>query len=322
MDRSVPIANISCASAMVQSTMASSQTMDLRRLDLAAHRRIRRAVAVAVRDFYGDCTQAHLDANRSWLQPRFQDPASGLLTITIQSFLVRQNGLTILVDCCAATTRRRGAAAISSPQVAMARHGLREAGVKPEDIDIVLCTHLHVDHVGWNTRLENGRWVPTFPNARYLISRREWDHWQAAGAAALVAHRRLHHRQRAADVRPRAGRSDRRRARDRERIFRSSPRPATRPARRWCGFGAGPRAGDADRRPDASSAAGALSGVEHAVLHRSGTGARRPASAFLNEHADTGRLIFPAHFPSPTGGIIERDGKDFRFIFDGESRAC
>jgi len=47
---------------------------------------------------------------------------------------------------------------------------LRSAGVAPEDIDVVLCTHLHVDHVGWNTRLENGRWVPTFPNARYLIA--------------------------------------------------------------------------------------------------------------------------------------------------------
>ena len=49
----------------------------------------------------------------------------------------------------------------------------------------MLCSHLHVDHVGWNTRLDNGRWVPTFPNARYLIARREWDHWQAAGAGAL-----------------------------------------------------------------------------------------------------------------------------------------
>src|SRR5262249_46285944 len=51
---------------------------------------------------------------------------------------------------------------------------LRSAGVAPEDIDVVLCTHLHVDHVGWNTRLENGCWVPTFPNARYLIAQREW----------------------------------------------------------------------------------------------------------------------------------------------------
>lgn len=56
----------------------------------------------------------------------------------------------------------------------------------PEDIDVVLCTHLHVDHVGWNTRLENGQWVPTFPDARYLIAQKEWDYWQAAGQAAFA----------------------------------------------------------------------------------------------------------------------------------------
>ena len=52
-------------------------------------------------------------------------------------------------------------------------------GVAPPSspIDLVLCTHLHVDHVGWNTRLEGGRWVPTFPRARYLLARREWEHW-------------------------------------------------------------------------------------------------------------------------------------------------
>ena len=54
---------------------------------------------------------------------------------------------------------------------------LRAAGVPPESVDVVLCTHLHVDHVGWNTRLEHGRWVPTFPRARYLFARREWEHW-------------------------------------------------------------------------------------------------------------------------------------------------
>jgi glyoxylase-like metal-dependent hydrolase (beta-lactamase superfamily II) len=63
---------------------------------------------------------------------------------------------------------------------------LAAAGVTPEDINVVLCTHLHVDHVGWNTRLENGRWVPTFPNARYLIAQREWDYWRDAGPAAFA----------------------------------------------------------------------------------------------------------------------------------------
>ena len=54
---------------------------------------------------------------------------------------------------------------------------LEAAGFARESIDTVLCTHLHVDHVGWNTMRKDGRWVPTFPEARYLIGRREWEHW-------------------------------------------------------------------------------------------------------------------------------------------------
>ena len=57
--------------------------------------------------------------------------------------------------------------------------GLAAAGLTVNDIDFVMCTHLHVDHVGWNTRLENGRWVPTFPKARYLFSKKELDYWLA-----------------------------------------------------------------------------------------------------------------------------------------------
>ena len=49
-----------------------------------------------------------------------------------------------------------------------------------------MCTHLHVDHVGWNTRLENGRWVPTFPNARYVFGRSEFDYWAEQNAKAQV----------------------------------------------------------------------------------------------------------------------------------------
>jgi glyoxylase-like metal-dependent hydrolase (beta-lactamase superfamily II) len=60
------------------------------------------------------------------------------------------------------------------------RLNLAAAGFAPEHIDYVLCMHLHADHVGWNTRLVNGRWVPTFPNARYLFAREEWEHWQVA----------------------------------------------------------------------------------------------------------------------------------------------
>jgi glyoxylase-like metal-dependent hydrolase (beta-lactamase superfamily II) len=64
--------------------------------------------------------------------------------------------------------------------------GLAAAGISLADIDVVMCTHLHVDHVGWNTRLENGRWVPTFPNARYVFAKSEFDHWTAQNAKAEV----------------------------------------------------------------------------------------------------------------------------------------
>jgi glyoxylase-like metal-dependent hydrolase (beta-lactamase superfamily II) len=63
---------------------------------------------------------------------------------------------------------------------------LAAAGVSVDDIDIVMCTHLHVDHVGWNTKLENGRWVPTFPRARYVFGQREYDYWTAQNAKAEV----------------------------------------------------------------------------------------------------------------------------------------
>jgi glyoxylase-like metal-dependent hydrolase (beta-lactamase superfamily II) len=67
-------------------------------------------------------------------------------------------------------------------------NGLAAHGLKVEDIDYVMCTHLHVDHVGWNTRLLNGEWVPTFPNARYLFSKKEFDYWVAENTKAEIPH--------------------------------------------------------------------------------------------------------------------------------------
>jgi glyoxylase-like metal-dependent hydrolase (beta-lactamase superfamily II) len=64
---------------------------------------------------------------------------------------------------------------------------LAASGFSVGDIDFVMCTHLHVDHVGWNTRLENGRWVPTFPKARYVFGKTEFDHWSQENAKAEVA---------------------------------------------------------------------------------------------------------------------------------------
>jgi glyoxylase-like metal-dependent hydrolase (beta-lactamase superfamily II) len=116
--------------------------------------------------------------HRDWLAPHFLD-AEGRLLQSVHAFVVRTPDLTMVVDTCIGNDKDRG----GRRPFHMLRTGfldtLKAAGVAPEAVDVVICTHLHVDHVGWNTRLENGRWVPTFPRARYLFARREWEHWTA-----------------------------------------------------------------------------------------------------------------------------------------------
>jgi len=120
--------------------------------------------------------RALLERHMSWLVPDHYSPAHNRLISSVHSWLIRTPRHTILVDCCAGNHKDRPGFArfhqLDTPYLAR----LREAGVAPEDIDIVLCTHLHSDHVGWNTVLRDGRWVPTFPNAKYLFSRTENDH--------------------------------------------------------------------------------------------------------------------------------------------------
>lgn len=111
------------------------------------------------------------------------DPVRGLLHLAVQSHLVRLAGRTILIDACIGEDKPRPRRLDWHER---RRTGflkrLADVGVSPEDVDVVLCTHLHADHVGWNTRLENGRWVPTFPNARYVMARAELAHWREAAA--------------------------------------------------------------------------------------------------------------------------------------------
>jgi glyoxylase-like metal-dependent hydrolase (beta-lactamase superfamily II) len=108
-----------------------------------------------------------------WLVPHHYSPEDDRLITSIHSWLIRTPHHTILLDSCAGNHKDRPGFSrfhrLDTPYL----DRLRQAGVAPEQIDIVLCTHLHADHVGWNTRLVDGRWVPTFPNARYLFSRVE-----------------------------------------------------------------------------------------------------------------------------------------------------
>ena len=129
-------------------------------------------------EFYPDATQKVLDAHAHWLQPRHQDVESGRLIFCIQSYIVRTQHHTILVDSCIGNDKERPTRPAWHMRKGTYLSDLANLDVRPEDIDFVLCTHLHADHIGWNTRLVDGRWVPTFPNAKYIIGRREYDFWE------------------------------------------------------------------------------------------------------------------------------------------------
>ncbi|MGB6120038.1 MAG: MBL fold metallo-hydrolase [Mesorhizobium sp.] len=130
-----------------------------------------------------------LEPHRALLEPDHVDFASKTVLLGLHSLLLRSGGLTILIDTCVGEHKPRPRRSDWHERAASGYlERLAAAGVQPADVDIVLCTHLHADHVGWNTRLDNGRWVPTFPNARYLIGREELAHWQAEEAIAPGQH--------------------------------------------------------------------------------------------------------------------------------------
>jgi glyoxylase-like metal-dependent hydrolase (beta-lactamase superfamily II) len=111
----------------------------------------------------------------AWMPPWSYDPLRKAILFSFHSYLVRTRHLTMIVDTCWGE---------DTPLRQRQHHGkwlgnLAATGVRPDDVDLVTCTHFHADHVGWNTRLQDGRWVPTFPKARHLFSRVEIDQLEA-----------------------------------------------------------------------------------------------------------------------------------------------
>ena len=119
-----------------------------------------------------------LEAERHWLEPWAYDAGSGRLIMSLHSYVIRTAHHTILVDTCVGNDKSRPDTRSWHMRDGNFLADLAALGVTPEAVDFVLCTHLHVDHVGWNTRLQNGRWVPTFPNATYLFHRTEYEYWE------------------------------------------------------------------------------------------------------------------------------------------------
>lgn len=148
--------------------------------ELEIHRAIESEVPIFdTFTFFPDATREVVEANKDWLMPRYIDPKTIEVILCIQSYVIRTSHHTILVDTCVGNHKSRPARPSWHMQNSPFIEELGSVGVRPEEVDFVLCTHLHVDHVGWNTKLLDGRWVPTFPNAKYIFSRNEFELWAA-----------------------------------------------------------------------------------------------------------------------------------------------
>ena len=137
-----------------------------------------RAPLMKAEQFFPDLTSDMLAATQSDL-PMGNVTPDGDMVLSFHSYIVRTGRYTILVDACCGNDKDRPARPAFANLQTNFLGALQAHGCRPEDVDFVMCTHLHWDHVGWNTRLVDGQWVPTFPNARYIMARREYDHWNA-----------------------------------------------------------------------------------------------------------------------------------------------
>ncbi len=242
----------------------------------------------------------------AWLQPHFAE-ASGRVRMSIHALVIESASRRIVVDTCLGNDKPRMNPPWNMLQTSFLAD-LEKAGFPRDSITNVLCTHLHVDHVGWNTMLVDGRWVPTFPKARYLIGRKEWEHWSVsedrftrdpiddsvrpivdAGLADLIED--THRLTDEVWLEPTPGHtpghfSVRISSRDNEAVITGDlmhhPVQCAHPE--WnCGF---------DSIPDQ---------------------ARATRRAFIERYADQPILVFGTHFATPSAGYIVKDGTAWRF---------
>lgn len=238
--------------------------------------------------------------NHPWMQPHFMD-AEGNLIMSVHALAVDTGERRIVVDTCIGNDKERNIPAWSHLQTNFLAD-LAAAGYPRESIDTVLCTHLHVDHVGWNTMLVDGEWVPTFPNARYLIGAAEWRHWDAVGDDATYG------TVLADSVRPvvEAGLTDFVPADHRlcDEVC-LTPTPGHTPGHVSVRIESeGQRAlitGDCIHHPCQMARTDWCSSADY-----DGAQARATREALLAEHADGDVLIIGTHFATPTAGHVKR----------------
>ncbi|GIX49009.1 MAG: MBL fold metallo-hydrolase [Candidatus Tectimicrobiota bacterium] len=256
-----------------------------------------------------EATAADIAKHHDWLAPHFLDPHTGDLRSSIHTYVVRTPQQTILIDTCIGNGKPRP----ERPQWHL-RQGtfledLAALGVTPEAVDLVICTHLHVDHVGWNTRLVDGVWQPTFPRATYLFAGEEWEFWRSEHASRAEANACI-----GDSVWPVVAAGQVRLV-DSDYIIndylRFEPSPGHTPGhvclRLTTGAGEAVFCGDLMHRP-----VQVAEPQWSSIFCVDPVQSRATRQAFVEQHADTDTLILAAHFPTP--GRIVRHGGGFRFV--------
>jgi glyoxylase-like metal-dependent hydrolase (beta-lactamase superfamily II) len=134
-------------------------------------------VGMSPATFFPDSSEEAWREHERWLSPDFYDAEADVCVSAVQTWLLRSEGRTILIDTGVGNHKERPYSPVWSRLDTDFLGALARAGVEPEDVDVVVNTHLHVDHVGWNTRLDGREWVPTFPNAVYLMPKADFEFW-------------------------------------------------------------------------------------------------------------------------------------------------
>ena len=256
-------------------------------------------------------TPEALAKERDWLYPAFADDA-GNIKLSVHTLIVESQGKRIVVDTCIGNDKERA----SFPQWHRLQlpflQSLESAGCPRESVDRVICTHLHVDHVGWNTMLDKGKWVPTFPNAQYLIGGTEWDFFSKREDE-------FHKAPVDDSVRPVMSDGLAKLVDETERITDEV----------WLESTPGHTPGHFSVRISSNGQDAVITGdmMHHPVqccfpewddvYDTDGPLAKRTRRAFCERYADTGTLVLGTHFATPNAGQIVTHGDSFRLVIGG-----
>lgn len=242
-----------------------------------------------------------------WLQPWSLCPETGRFILKVQSWLVRTDHHVVLIDTCIGCNKEAPQYPHwhqRSDQVWLER--LAAAGVQPEEVDYILCTHLHLDHVGWNTQLRDGRFVPTFPNAKYIFSKE--DVAIAEEANSIPFQQSVLPVLEAGQVQQVDG------AFNLDDTVWLEPTPGHTPGHVAVGI---------ESAGETAVMCGDLIHFPVQCLHPDWTmlfdsdpvRGKETRRKFLQDNCDSGRLVLTAHFPKSSMGYFEQKGDAFSFRF-------